>query len=132
MKVKMSEGFISIENQVGLIDSIVKSTNKLIPLIERHRPINEAVNVTVKQIFLFLSKIIKLLPDLLVAGDENKHYKSELNSSFQKVMDSWKQFEENPEEFITEWEEFSFWWEEFSRMIEKMKINSTTIYLSMN
>lgn len=128
----MSEGFISIENQVSLIDSIVKSTNKMIPLIERHRPVNSAVNVTVRQIFMFLSKILKLLPDLLIAGDENKHYKEELNVSFEKVMISWRHFEENPDEFITQWDEFSFWWDEFSRMLNNMKKNTTTIYLSMN
>lgn len=128
----MSEGFISIENQVSLIDSIVKSTNKLIPLIERHRPVNDTVSITVKQIFLFLSKIIKLLPDLLVTGDDSKHYKDELNKSFEKVIEAWKGFEEDPTEFILLWDEFSFWWEEFSRMINKMKTNATTIYLSMN
>ncbi len=128
----MSEGFISIENQVSLIDSIVKSTNKLIPMIERHRPVNETINVTVRQIFLFLSRIIKLLPDLLVTGEDNKHYKTELNDSFERVIEAWKNFEEDPAEFTRQWDEFSFWWEEFSRMINQMKTNATTIYLSMN
>jgi hypothetical protein len=103
-----------------------------LPLIEKNAPLTDTINLTIAQIFLFLEKILGLVPDLLISQPNMNFFKKELGDSFKKVVDGWNAFDENNEQFFENWREFIFWWQEFNKTVEKLKESGDAIYLSMN
>ncbi len=128
----MGDGYLSLENQVALIDSIVKSTDKLIPIIEHTKEFDETINHTIMQIFGFLSRVIVLLPDVLLSETENYCYKAGLIEAHERVIETWKEFRYEPQDFFDSWEEFSNYWAEYNEVLNKIRNSSSTIFLSMN
>lgn len=124
--------FVPYENQITLINSIIESTNKLLPLIEKNAPLTETINITIMQIFRFLDKILDLVPHLLISESNSNFFKEELNNAFKIVLESWDNFAEDQVAFFEAWKEFIIWWQEFNRTVEKLKEVDNTVYLSMN
>ena len=124
--------FLPYDNQIKLINSIIVSTNKLLPLIKDNTELTDTINITILQIFQFLEKILDLVPDLLMTEKKMNFYKEELTGSFNKVISNWETFTDNRDEFFDAWRDFNFWWKELNKTIEKLKESDNTIYLSMN
>jgi hypothetical protein len=124
--------FIAFENQFNMIKSIIKSSNDLVLLLKDNTEIDDLIFLTTFKIFLFMSRMIKSVPEILISDYTNNTLKHEISDSFNKVLHKWEIFRKNPKEFIESWEEFIFWWDEYIRIMEKIGKSDNSIYLYMN
>ena len=119
----------SPENHLNLLSSVIKSSNEIIRLIKNNTEISEIVYQTITQIFNFLNKIFKLLPEPLISDTEYKELKNNMIMSYQEVIAGWKNFNEKPLEFVHQWDAFIQNWDLYSAKLSTIKKN---IYISMN
>jgi hypothetical protein len=115
-----------------MVNSIIKSTNELLPLLRENTPINRTIHNTISDILRFLYRVIEIMPDILISEKNNQKIKVNLEASFDRVLAGWNDFIIDKGEFFEAWEEFCLWWEEFERALKGLKEKNSTIYLSMN
>ncbi len=126
------DNFAGYENHYKMVDSILKSTQSLIDLLKSKYELNDKLSNTVAEIFKFISKIMNILPDLLITEEKIPNKKQDLLKSFDRVVLSWELYPDNADEFFKSWEEFIQLWEEFSSKISNVNKTARTIFLSMN
>ena len=124
--------FLEYERKFELINSILDSTNNLIPLLELNFQLDEKICYTVKQLFDFLGKILETLPEVLISGRKIENFKSEIIDVFSGVRKGWENFNEDSSQFFQAWDEFYLWWETFKQESEDMENNANSIFISMN
>ena len=125
-------GFLTYENQLSLVDSIVKSSSDLILIIKDKVEPDEIIHSTVKQILIFIEKIILLLPKILISQHNLNNLKDDLVISFHAIQDTWENFLIEPQTFYDTWEKFVFCWDEFSRFMKMIQNENNSIYKSLN
>ncbi len=121
-----------MDNQLEMVNSIVKSTNELLPLLRRNAPLNNTIYNTISDILKFLDKVLVVLPDILISERNDRKIKTNLQESFERVISGWGDFFVDSTEFFAAWDEFSGWWSEFERALEILTADNSTIFLSMN
>lgn len=124
--------YFSYENNIKMVDLIIKSTNDLVPLVIKHSDLDNTISETISLIFKFLRKILKALPDVLVSENHYNYVKDETMESFNDVMASWEDFRSNPHDFQMAWDDFYFWWEKMNKDLLDIQRSSHTVFLSMN
>ncbi len=124
--------FLEYERKFELINSIVDSTNNLIPLLELNFQLDEKICYTVKQLFNFLGKILETLPETLISGKKMENFKTEIIDVFSGVKRGWENFNEDSSQFFQAWDEFYLWWETFKQDSEDMEKDANSIFISMN
>lgn len=117
---------------LDLIDLIVQTSDKLIPIFENNPELNEKIYKTVTMIYDFTANVIKSFPELISSSNNRSNIKKELIASVDKVTESWHNLHESPSAFFDSWTEFKFWWDEYLKMIKEIKDSDNTITLSMN
>ncbi len=126
------ENYAGFENHFKMVDSILKSTQSLIDLLKSKYELNDKLSNTVAEIFKFISKIMNILPDLLVTQEKIPNRKQDLLRSFDRVVLSWELYPDNADEFFKSWDEFIQLWEEFYSNLSNVNKTARTIFLSMN
>ncbi len=126
------ENYAGFENHFKMVDSILKSTQSLVDLLNTKLELNDKLSSTVGEIFRFISKIINILPDMLVTKENIPNKKQDLIRAFDRVVLSWELYPEEADEFVTSWEEFITLWNEFYANMDNVKKSARTIFLSMN
>ncbi len=123
---------ISFDKHLLLIDSIIKSVNELVAILNRNPKVNEMIHVTLSQILLFLSKIIQIIPKILISQYLYENIREELINSLDLLIIAWDSFSKDPELFFIAWDDFYFLWEDFSLEFKEFFTSKSTIFLSMN
>ena len=124
--------YFSYENNITLVDLIIKSTNELVPLVVKHTNIDSNISETLALIFKFLIKIFNLLPEVFIAEGDYNYQKKQTKNSFLIVVKNWDNFKDNPTEFKLSWDEFMFWWGKIHKKLLDIQKSKHTIFLSMN
>lgn len=124
--------YFSYENNIKMVDLIIKSTNDLVPLVIKHTDLDNTISETISLIFKFLRKILKALPDVLVSENEYNYVKDETMESFNDVIATWDDFRSNPNDFQMAWDDFYFWWQKMNKDLLDIQRSSHTVFLSMN
>jgi len=124
--------YFAYENNIIMVDLIVKSTNDLVPLVMKHIDIDNTISETITLILKFLNKILNLLPEVL--SDENPYStkKKLIKDTLSNVIQSWERFQQDPVDFRFAWDEFHYWWQEIQEDLLQMQNSKHTIFLSMN
>ncbi|MGE5479335.1 MAG: hypothetical protein ACM3U1_02800 [Chloroflexota bacterium] len=123
---------ITFDNQMNLINTIVKSTSDLTIILKKNTTLSDTIYNTISEIFKFMRKVLNLLPDILITGQRQETNKKELMFYFSIVQQNWDIYEDDPEAFHESWEVFKTKWVEFLSIIESIKGSRNTIFLSMN
>jgi hypothetical protein len=124
--------YFSYENNIIMVDLIVKSTNDLVPLVMKNTDIDSTISETITLILKFLEKILKLLPDLLSQDNPYNIKKQNTIETLSIVIEAWENFRNEPIDFRFAWDEFHHWWKEIHKDLLIIQRSSHTIYLSMN
>lgn len=119
------------ESQMPLLNNIIQSTNQLMPIIYENTPITETIHDTIDQIFLFIDKILVILPEMLLSENGMVNLKKDLLKAFSRVIICWKEITIAFSELKYEWEIFLKLWNEFIISMENIT-NGKTILISMN
>lgn len=125
-------GYLSLQENLETVDSLVKSTEKLVEIFRETPEINETFHSTLKQVFIFIHKIMSLMPQVLISPYKRIQIKEEVLFCFSRVEQAWSDYNSSPEYFYDTWYEFIFWWEEFYKILAKVKNSGNTIFLSLN
>jgi hypothetical protein len=125
------DGFFMFESQMPLLNNIIQSTNQLMPIIYENTPITETIHDTIDQIFLFIDKILVILPEMLLSENGMVNLKKDLLKAFSRVIICWKEITIAFSELKYEWEIFLKLWNEFIISMENIT-NGKTILISMN
>ncbi|GEM_PF-1827775 len=123
---------ISFDKHLLLIDSIIKSVNELVIVLTKNPKVNEMIHITLGQILLFLSKIIQIIPKILISQFVYENIREELINSLELLIIAWDSFSKNSELFFLAWDDFYFLWEDFSIEFKQFFTSKSTIFLSMN
>jgi len=123
---------ISFDKHLLLIDSIIKSVNELVIVLTKNPKVNEMIHITLGQILLFLSKIIQIIPKILISQYVYENIREELINSLELLIIAWDSFSKNSELFFLAWDDFYFLWEDFSIEFKQFFTSKSTIFLSMN
>lgn len=124
--------YIDYDNSFEIINSIVDSTNKLIPLLKSNQEINETIYSTVEQIFHFMRKALNILPEFLIADKNLEALKIEIISQFDDIALKWKNFSNSPEGFFLSWELFFLTWDIFIKSLKNVPNKNNIVFISMN
>ena len=122
----------SLEKHLKLVNSVIISTNDLVNSLKVTDAVDDVIYSTVSEIFNFLTKILRLTPELLISNFIHSLKKSDLNIIFDNVIYSWGDYMDNPEAFYDSWDEFYAKWNKFHRAIENINLSQQTIFLSLN
>lgn len=124
---------LAIKNHLQLVDSIIKSTEDLVKLLEKEITISNTIFNTISEIFNFLEKTINLLPDILILKNRDSRLsKKEIVDSYEDTKLSWFNFVIEQDDFFNKWNDFSNIWKKFYKALSYVNSSSNTIYLSMN
>lgn len=126
------ENYAGFENHFKLVDSILKSTQNLVDLLSSKLELNDKLRSTVGEIFRFISKIINILPDMLVTQENVPNRKKDLIRAFERVVLSWELYPQEADEFVKSWDEFMELWDDFYSNMDNVNKSVRTIFLSMN
>ena len=121
-----------IETQVNIVTVIAKTTDEIIPVIIANPELDENLKATIEQVFRFLSKIISMLPDMLITNKKQANHKVELLNTIDRICNSIGTLPNHPELLNDAWFEFNYWWNDFNKKIKELVESERTIYLSMN
>jgi hypothetical protein len=99
-----------IDTHVNIINTIVKTTDDIIPIIVTNPELDEPLKETIVQVFRFIEKILNLLPDLLNTVNKKVNYKYELNKSLNAIIEQLELLPKSPEKLTAVWFEFNYWW----------------------
>lgn len=124
--------FANSKNKIQIIDSIIKSMNDSILVLEHSNEINQTAYDSVCNILKFINNTIIMLPLIIYSKGLTKISKDELIHSFDKVLNSWSEYLINSEDFIVTWNIFLANWNAYKHDYEKSGESSRTIFLSMN
>lgn len=118
--------------QLELIDSIVRTTSGIIPVLRNNIVLTETIKQTIAEIFRFFSSVIEAMPEILIADLKSKKIKHKLIYSICCVRISWDDFESNPEEFFDEWAKMADLWQKYRITISELENTPGTMFISMN
>lgn len=121
-----------LAEQLELVDSIIKMTDSLIPVLKNEDRLNNTIQIAVSEIFRYFALIIKLMPDILVLNNIKKNAKDNLDYSLFCVRLSWGLFTIDPEDFFEEWNRLVVNWKEYKQVITELDNSPDTLFLSMN
>lgn len=124
--------FEIFEDQIRIIDSMVKAVNHIIHLVQDVDNLSSSVRITLKNILEFLSKAVHTIPRVLLLPNNHSIIKDEILEAFESVQISWDNILEDKTEFYNRWNEFCSKWELFLDLVKKSKENSKAFYLIMN
>jgi hypothetical protein len=124
--------YFSYENNIIMVDLIVRSTNDLVPLVMKNPELDSTISDTITLILKFLDRILKLLPDVLASQSQYNTKKRNIKIAATNVIETWENFKEDPLEFQLSWGEFHYWWTELQRDLLYIQRSQHTIFLSMN
>lgn len=120
------------DTHIRLMNIIVKSTEEIIPVLAIHTDIDEQIHNTVKQIFEFLIKVIKNLPDFLIKDFEFYKLKIKLFNRTNTLIQSWVDFKDKPDDFLSTWRQFADTWDIMYKQFEKADISDYVSYIPAN
>ncbi len=121
-----------IGTQVNIVNVITKTTDEIIPVIISNPNLDENLKGTIVQVFRFLSKIISMLPDMLITNKKQANHKIELLNTLDIICNAIEQLPQKPELINDAWFEFNYWWNDFNKKINELVESERTIFLSMN
>ena len=127
-----SNSYVSMENQIHLINSVIKSTADLIAVMTHTSFMNKPVMDIISLIFKFLDQLMILLPDVLMTNGEAKNPKAELKDKFETVLVSWGNYFVSPTEFYNCWIDFLAAWSKYNVAVFEVTRSQETIFLSLN
>jgi hypothetical protein len=124
---------LTLNSRLAIINSIIDSTGKLIPMAQNSGAIQETVFDAITEILSFLDKIVKILPEILLSGENFNFLKQEIIKSIDNTVAAWDEYDEYPGEFAERWQEFHSWWDEFYSTFNKIAVKQQkTIWFSLN
>jgi hypothetical protein len=121
-----------LENQLIIIDTIVKSLSPIIEVLCESNSFNGTIKTTFDGILKFLLRILKQLPEILISGNNTMGMKSELILSFSNLTSEFSKPKIDKDLIIPAWFEFEFWWDEFFKNAQQIEADNNTIIISMN
>ncbi len=121
-----------IDTHVNIINTIIKSTDDIIPVIVSNPELDEPLKETIIQVFRFIEKILNLLPDLLSSVNKNVDHKQELNRTINGIIEQLEILPKSPEKLTAVWFEFNYWWKDFTEKLIQITNSENTVFLSMN
>lgn len=121
-----------IDSHVNIINTIIKTTDDIIPIIVTNPELDEPLKETIVQVFRFIEKIINLLPDLLTSINKNVNHKYELNKSLNGIIEQLETLPKSPEKLTAVWFEFNYWWKDFNEKLVQLANSQNTVFISMN
>ncbi len=124
--------FISIENQIQLINSVIKSTADLLAVLTGTSLLNKPVTDIISLIFKFLDQILYLLPDLIQTNEKLTKPKDELRDKFELMLQAWSEYFISPVEFYNYWIDFVAAWSKYNVAMYEVTRAKDTIFLSLN
>lgn len=125
-------GFLTYDKQFELIDSIVKSTSQVMPILKKQDYADDKIRATMSMIFDFTDKILQKLPKVLLSKNNLDFFKNELFVSIDRVKKYWEMYPDHKDLLVDEWEMFEEIWKTFySRATEASK-SEKTIFISLN
>ncbi len=127
-----SSSFISMENQIHLINSVIKSTADLLGVMSLSSYLNKPIMDIISLIFKFLYQILTLLPDILLTNGEAKNPKIDLQDKFELVLIAWGNYFVSPTEFYNIWIDFLASWSKYNVAMYEVTRSQETIFLSLN
>jgi len=119
-------------NNVEIIDLIIKSLNDSILLLEQSTEINQIAYDAVCNILKFLNGTIELLPIIIFSKGSSGISKNDLIYSFEEVISKWAEYFIYSDEFYIYWKYFLTKWDKYKNDLLKSDLSSRTIHLSMN
>lgn len=124
--------YLSVEKQILIINTIVKSLDELVSIMRSTNALSEQIYSTISEILNFLHKVLISLPELLVSDVNIKYKRQDLLDNFDVVLLSWEEFIDDPDIFFDRYTEFSKLWVNFEATLKKIEKSGNTIFLSMN
>ncbi len=119
------------EDQITMIDFIVRSITEVMPLLKYKEINSDVISNTMSVVFRYLNKLIKQIPEIIISSSIPQP-RQELLENLTRVISLWQGEQPVGEELANTWEEFSFWWDEFFRIFNSLIESDRTIILSMN
>ncbi len=124
--------YFSYENNIIMVDLIVRSTNDLVPLVLRNSKLDGTIDDTITLILKFLGRIIDLMPDVLANQNEYNTKKLNTKDAFSNVLETWANYKEKPTDFRYAWNDFYYFWRDIHKDLLYLQRSKHTIFLSMN
>lgn len=127
-------GFIAIDNQIELIETIIGSLNKVVlAFLEIDvRLINQTIYDTIALILKFVDKVITLLPELLLGDNEYIKIRKRAAEQFDRVVIAWSEIFISPEIFVKEWNIFLYEWSILKEKLIILSKSKSIVFLSLN
>lgn len=122
----------SLSSHFKMLDTIVVTTNDLVDSLSKADTVDNVIYSTTSEVFKFLSKVLSMVPELLISNYDNSIKKSDLNNSFEDVLHSWSEYIVDKKQFVATWNEFYDLWNRFYQKFKNTNYKENTIFLSLN
>lgn len=123
---------LSTDKQIMIINTVVNSLVELVKILKITTKLSDEIHFTITEVLIFLQKVIKNLPEILITSTQVNYKREEIVGRFHIVLAAWNDYLIEPEIFYEAFEEFSTLWFEYEEVLKMVENNSTTIYLSLN
>ena len=132
MRQEAIMNFLTVDKQILLINTIVKSLKELVSILKIKITLNDQIYFTIAEILNFLQRVLKSLPELLISNVQDKYKRQDLLDEFDMVYETWVDFNNNPDIFFEKFDSFAMLWDNYENALKKIEESERTIFLSLN
>ncbi len=117
------------------LQSIIESTDKIIPLLKNLSAMDIKISDTITKIFDLTGALLGVLPKIVVEETAGRSFKKDLIEAFEKLKNAWEEYEKNPDlfrQFFDSWKQFVEIWRKTFKSISEFEKKENIFTISLN